>query len=189
MVGGRVGRSRLALLAALVVAVVAAGCGGGSTAQQRIDRCVEGNLGLQSNGDAVAADVSKRSLRMLCGASERAGYLDDQGRESAEQGRLALQANVDMLVPFCRAALATTGTDPGVDVSYLPKGGMNALTTRYCGNLRAYINAKGNGIDEERLWRDRGGGFTVPICVATALTKVAKQGGVDWDRLASSRPT
>jgi hypothetical protein len=173
----------IGIVLALVAAAVT-GCGGGSTAQERIDRCVEGNMPLSSKAAAGFPEL-KQSVRRLCGVAERAGYLNDQGSASAEHNRSVLLANSDMLAPFCRAVYASVQTGRGLDERYLPKGGVYGLTANMCSNLRPYINDKADGIDTMRLWYDRGREFAVPLCVAAGLTKVAKQAGItrpDWRR-------
>jgi len=161
----------------VLVALTAAACGGKSTTpRQRIDGCKQRFLaGLSNDGSSSSISgtpEAKTTAQMLCNDAEDAGILNDSGDASKGDVHSLLVDKPQVLVPLCVAGFRSgIGGSASAVEKYLPAGGLNALASQFCGNLGPYIN--GSGFDQEALLNDRGRAVIVPICVATAISRVA----------------
>jgi hypothetical protein len=144
-------------------------CGGGSSASDRTAACrLRYRAGL---ADTAAA---RRAVSGLCARAEQAGLLDDHGATTADQFRTLLKTHPDALSPLCQLSLqASLGANTAADARYLPPGGVHALTARACHNLAPYLTD--HGLDQRALFRARGRGVVVPVCVAGSLASPHNQ--------------
>ena len=157
---------------ALVVVVLLAflsACGGGSSASGRMAACQQ-----RYRAGLTDTPAARRAVFELCTQAEQAGLLDDQGGTTANQLRALLKARPDALSPLCQLSLqASLGADTAAAARYLPPGGVHALTAKACQNLGPFLTD--NGLDQHALFRDRGRGVLVPVCVAGSLASPHNQ--------------
>ena len=183
------------VLAALLVAAATA-CGGSTSASDRIAGCEKQVLTGMANSatakDSAMAAVAKgpvahRTATALCTAAEQQGILDDHGGAAAGELRSVLRGHPHLVSPLCAAAFRA---GLGVPVSqlrpYLPKGGIRAISDRFCRNLAPYVNDTG-GFDQAALFRDRGQTVVVPVCTAGSLAAAAKSSSVPFSRADQTR--
>ena len=118
--------------------------------------------------------AARRAVSALCTQAEQAGLLDDHGATTADQLRTLLKAHPDALSPLCQLSLqASLGADTAAAARYLPPGGVHALTAKACQNLGPFLTD--DGLDQHALFRDRGRGVLVPVCVAGSLASPHNQ--------------
>jgi hypothetical protein len=161
-------RAGSAVVAVVLLAFLSA-CGGGSSASDRVAACQQRyRAGLT---DTAAA---RRAVSALCTQAEQAGLLDDHGGTTADQLRTLLKTHPDALSPLCQLSLqASLGADTATAARYLPPGGVHALTAKACQNLGPFLTD--DGLDQRALFRARGRGVLVPVCVAGSLASPHNQ--------------
>jgi len=161
-------RAGSAVVAVVLLAFLSA-CGGGSSASDRVAACQQRyRAGLT---DTAAA---RRAVSALCTQAEQAGLLDDHGGTTADQLRTLLKTHPDALSPLCQLSLqASLGADTSAAARYLPPGGVHALTAKACQNLGPFLTD--DGLDQRALFRARGRGVLVPVCVAGSLASPHNQ--------------
>ena len=157
---------------AVVVVVLLAflsACGGGSSASDRTAACRQ-----RYRTGLVDTASARRAVSELCAQAEQAGLLDDHGATTADQFRTLLKTHPDALSPLCQLSLkASLGANTAADARYLPPGGVHALTAKACHNLGPYLTD--DGLDQRALFRARGRGVVVPVCVAGSLASPHNQ--------------
>ena len=157
---------------AVVVVVVLAflsGCGGGSSASDRMVACQQ-----RYRAGLTDTRAARRAVSELCAQAEQAGLLDDHGATTADQLRVLLKADPDALSPLCQLSLERSlGADTTATARYLPAGGVHALTAKACQNLGPFL--PDDGLDQRALFRARGRGVVVPVCVAGSLASPHNQ--------------
>jgi hypothetical protein len=157
---------------AVVIVVLLAllgACGGGSSASDRIAAC-----GLRYRAGLTDTPAARHAVSQLCAQLEQAGVLDDRGATTADQLRALLKTQPDALSPLCQLSLQTSlGTGTAAAARYLPPGGVHALTAKACENLGPFLTD--DGLDQRALFRARGRGVLVPVCVAGSLASPHNQ--------------
>ena len=144
-------------------------CGGGSSASDRMAACQQ-----RYRAGLTDTPAARRAVSALCTQAEQAGLLDDHGATTADQLRTLLKAHPDALSPLCQLSLqASLGADTAAAARYLPPGGVHALTAKACQNLGPFLTD--DGLDQHALFRDRGRGVLVPVCVAGSLASPHNQ--------------
>ncbi len=147
----------------VVLLAFLAACGGGTSASERTAACQE-----RYRAGLADTPAARRAVSELCAQAEQAGLLDDHGATTADQLRTLLKAHPDALSPLCQLSLQTSlGADTTADAPYLPPGGVHALTAKACHNLGPFLTD--DGLDQRALFRARGRGVVVPVCVAGSL--------------------
>src|SRR6476620_2808703 len=148
---------------ALVVVVLLAflsACGGGSSASGRMAACQQ-----RYRAGLTDTPAARRAAFELCTQAEQAGLLDDHGATTADQLRTLLKTHPGVLSPLCQPSLQVSlGADPAAAARYLPPGCVHALIAKACRNLGPFLTD--DGLDQRALFRARGRGVLVPVCVA-----------------------
>ena len=155
-------RAGSAVVVVVLLAFLSA-CGGGSSASDRVAACQ-----LRYRAGLTDTPAARRAVSALCTQVEQAGLLDDHGGTTADQLRTLLKTHPDALSPLCQLSLqASLGADTATAARYLPPGGVHALTAKACQNLGPFLTD--DGLDQHALFRARGRGVLVPVCVAGSL--------------------
>ena len=157
--------------AVLVVVLLAflSACGGGSSASDRVAACQQ-----RYRSGLTDTPAARRAVSALCTQAEQAGILDDHGATTADQLRTLLKSQPGVLSPLCQLSLqASLGADTAAAARYLPPGGVHALTAKACRNLGPFLTD--DGLDQRALFRARGRGVLVPVCVAGSLASPHNQ--------------
>jgi hypothetical protein len=153
----------------LVLLAFLSACGAGTSASDRTAACEQ-----RYRAGLADTPAARRAVSGLCAQAEQAGLLDSHGATTADELRTLLKAHPAALSPLCQLSLqATLGADTAADAPYLPPGGVHALTAKACHNLGPYLTD--DGLDQRALFRDRGRGVVVPVCVAGSLASPHNQ--------------
>ena len=152
----------------VVLLALLSACGGGSSASGRMAACR-----LRYRAGLTDTAAARRSVAELCAQLEQAGVLDDHGATTADQLRTLLKTHPDALSPLCQLSLQASLGSGTAAARYLPPGGVHALTAKACQNLGPYLTD--NGLDQRALFRARGRGVLVPVCVAGSLASPHNQ--------------
>ncbi len=153
----------------VVLLALLSACGGGSSAGDRVAACQQ-----RYRGGLTDTPAAHHAVSELCTQAEQAGLLDDHGATTADQLRTLLKSHPDALSPLCQLSLqASLGADTAAAARYLPPGGVHALTAKACQNLGPFLTD--DGLDQHALFRARGRGVLVPVCVAGSLASPHNQ--------------
>ncbi len=153
----------------VVLLALVSACGGGSSASDRVAACQQ-----RYRAGLTDTPAARRAVSQLCTQAEQAGLLDDHGGTTADQLRTLLKTHPDALSPLCQLSLQRSlGADTAAAARYLPPGGLHALTARACQNLGPFLTD--DGLDQHALFRARGRGVLVPVCVAGSLASPHNQ--------------
>jgi len=161
-------RAGSAVVVVVLLAFLSA-CGGGSSASDRVAACQQ-----RYQAGLTDTPAARRAVSALCTQVEQAGLLDDHGGTTADQLRTLLKSHPDALSPLCQLSLqASLGADTATAARYLPPGGVHTLTAKACQNLGPFLTD--DGLDQHALFRARGRGVLVPVCVAGSLASPHNQ--------------
>jgi hypothetical protein len=153
----------------VVLLVCLGACGGGSSASDRLAACQQ-----RYRAGLTDTPAARHAVSELCTEAERAGLLDDHGGTTADQLRTLLKTHPGVLSPLCQVSLqASLGATTAAAARYLPPGGVHALTAKACRNLGPFLTD--DGLDQHALFRARGRGVLVPVCVAGSLASPHNQ--------------
>lgn len=153
----------------VVLLALLSACGGGSSASDRVAACQQ-----RYRAGLTDTPAARRAVSGLCTQAEQAGLLDDHGATTADQLRTLLKTHPDALSPLCQLSLqASLGAGTAAAARYLPPGGVHALTAKACQNLGSFLTD--DGLDQHALFRARGRGVLVPVCVAGSLASPHNQ--------------
>ena len=153
----------------VVLRALLSACVGGSSASGRMAACQQ-----RYRAGLTDTPAARRAVSRLCTQAEQAGLLDDHGASTAGQLRTLLKTHPDALSPLCQLSLqASLGADTAAAARYLPPGGVHALTAKACQNLGPFLTD--DGLDQQALFRARGRGVLVPVCVAGSLASPHNQ--------------
>ncbi|MFL6049899.1 MAG: hypothetical protein ACJ738_08975 [Gaiellales bacterium] len=153
----------------VVLLALLSACGGGSSASDRMAACRQ-----RYRAGLTDTPAARRAVSELCAQAEQAGLLDDHGATTADQLRTLLKTHPAALSPLCQLSLQTSlGATTAAAARYLPPGGVHALTAKACHNLGPFLTD--DGLDQRALFRARGRGVLVPVCVAGSLASPHNQ--------------